>query len=234
MHVYDGRVIEKFTASCEKFVDFFNNHFNKKDKHKQAVKRSLELWPKFFKFVTHYDVEDGVDYYKLIEQYEENVKDLYKCGGKSFLTVRGGKEGSRETAYFHVLRCYIPLIASETYNDFRCGMGLWTMQGFERRNYESKTIARNFTNKKDKWLLQVIKRLWDATHWGKQRLTLDAPFYARHKQTDEQKEQNKLKRTMTKEESAKNNESKNKRQKVSSTTATSNNDTATTYELKNI
>ena len=113
-------------------------------------------------------------------------------------------------------------------------MGLWTMQGFERRNYESKTIARNFTNKKDKWLLQVIKRLWDATHWGKQRLTLDAPFYARHKQTDEQKERNKLKRKMTKEESDNNNESKNKRQKVSSTTATSNNDAATNNEMMKI
>ena len=131
------------------------------------MKRSLELWPNFLKFVTHYDVGVGVDYHQLIEQYEENVQDLYECGAVSFLTVRGGKVGSRETAYFHVLRCYIPLIASETYNDFRCGMGLWTMQGFERRNYESKTIARNFTNKKGKWLVQVIKRLWDATHWGK-------------------------------------------------------------------
>ena len=36
------------------------------------------------------------------------------------------------------------------------------MQGFERRNKESKNIMRRFNNKKHNICSQILKRLWDS------------------------------------------------------------------------
>ena len=36
------------------------------------------------------------------------------------------------------------------------------MQGFKRRNKESKNILRKFSNMKNKMLSQILKRLWDS------------------------------------------------------------------------
>ena len=41
------------------------------------------------------------------------------------------------------------------------GLGIFTMQGFEHRNKESKTYFFKFTNKKGNVCIQVLKRLWD-------------------------------------------------------------------------
>ena len=53
-----------------------------------------------------------------------------------------------ETYYLHALRYYIPRFARQTWDNHRCGVGVFTMQGFERRNKESKTIMRKFSNNK--------------------------------------------------------------------------------------
>ena len=64
--------------------------------------------------------------------------------------------------YSHCLRYYLPVIARETFSVHGVGLGVFTMQGFERRNKESKNTFRRFNNGKGNILLQNIRRLSDV------------------------------------------------------------------------
>ena len=61
----------------------------------------------------------------------------------------------------HCLRFYIPKIAEETFQKHKLGLGIFTMQGFERRNKESKNTLRRFCNSKGDILKPNMKRLYD-------------------------------------------------------------------------
>ena len=128
--IYDGKIIEKFSTSCNKLSDWLESHLDEDDKV-SAIIKSLRLWKKIVLFVREVDVGD--DYLEQIDTYVGWVTELYNYGSLSFLT--SSEIGNLESFYMHVLRCYFPIIARDTYNKFKCGLGLWSMQGFERRMY---------------------------------------------------------------------------------------------------
>ena len=76
-----------------------------------------------------------------IMQFKLDVKNLYNVGTKSFLSEKN--EGDCETFYCHVLYAYMPMIVDDTWNKFQLGCGIFNMQGFERRNKESKEIFQS-------------------------------------------------------------------------------------------
>lgn len=43
----------------------------------------------------------------------------------------------------------------------KLGVGIFTMEGFERRNMESKQVVRNHTNKKGNITLHSAKKLYE-------------------------------------------------------------------------
>ena len=77
----------------------------------------------------------------------DNMKEFYQVGATSFLTG-GTQTGDQETFYMHVMRFYIPEIARIMYDRHRLGVGIFNMQGFEKRKKESKNTLRRFTNNK--------------------------------------------------------------------------------------
>ena len=81
-------------------------------------------------------------------------------GAKTFFTK--STVGDEENFYSHCLRYYLPVIARETFSVHGVGLGVFTMQGFERRNKESKNNFRRFNNGKGNILLQNIRRLSDV------------------------------------------------------------------------
>ena len=64
--------------------------------------------------------------------------------------------------YWHVLRFCIPQIAKITYDKQCLGIGIFTMQGYERRNKESKNTFRRFNNRKGNVIVQNLERLQDV------------------------------------------------------------------------
>ena len=95
-------------------------------------------------------------YESSLEQFESNLKLLYKYGDSTFL------KDDDEPFYFHCMCYYLPKIARETFDKHKLGLGIFTMQGFERRNKESKTLMRNFcmNNKTHpKMMVNNLKRL---------------------------------------------------------------------------
>ena len=77
-----------------------------------------------------------------------------------------GHVGNDETFYMHVLRFYIPRIADDTFEKYNLGVGIFTMQGFERRNKESKNTFRRFSNGIGNIIVGNLKRLWDIFFSG--------------------------------------------------------------------
>ena len=62
---------------------------------------------------------------------------------------------------------YMPRLAYATFKEHKLGLGIFTMQGFERRNKESKNILKRFNNNKGNLVVSNIKRLWDLFEHSK-------------------------------------------------------------------
>ena len=124
--------------------------------------KSLDLWYVIEKYLKRakVDEKEPAGFPLEIEQFKKNIDSFYECGTDTFLSKVD--MGDDETYYLHALKYYIPNHASQTWDDHKCGIGVFTMQGFERRNKESKNILRKFNNMKNKMLSQILKRLWDS------------------------------------------------------------------------
>ena len=66
----------------------------------------------------------------------------------------------------HCLRFYIPVIMDKTRKIHHCGVG-FNMQGFKRRNKESKNVCKRFNNRKGNIMSQMLVRLWDNFYYNK-------------------------------------------------------------------
>ena len=112
------------------------------------MSQALIIWYNIEKFLKIAEVkkEEVKAFLSRINKFETDIKLFYKTGVTTFLTKV--EPGDDETYYLHALRNYIPRFARQTWDNHRCGVGVFTMQGFERRYKESKTIMRKFTNNK--------------------------------------------------------------------------------------
>jgi hypothetical protein len=96
-----------------------------------------------------------------VQSFICNLKSFYSIGGRTFLSKPGTTTGTEETFYLHALRFYIPRIVKQTFDRHGTGIGVFTMQGFERRNKESKNCMKRFSNNRGNMMVNNIKRVWD-------------------------------------------------------------------------
>ena len=156
-----GSEVKAFIDHIPKIVSFLHEKFISTERLGSLIK-GLQIWPDLVSFlnITKIGQGDEDNYLKRLDTFEEQLKIFYSAGGKSFLT-KGKDVGDDETFYMHCLRCYIPHIAKITYEEHHLGVGIFTMQGYERRNKESKWSYTHHNNKKRKILTQNIHRLHD-------------------------------------------------------------------------
>ena len=129
----------------------------------------LTLWNQlsaFIHIIETVNVDDEEPYEGKLDRFVENLKRFYTCGAKSFMSKIGDGTGDLDTFYLHALRFYLPVIAEYMRDKYRLGLGVYSMQGFERRNKESKNTLRRFTNKKGNVVQQNMYRLWDRFYYG--------------------------------------------------------------------
>ena len=105
------------------------------------------------------------NYEKEMLKFDLDVKRLYQYGRMSYLTERNITGGS-ETCYFHVVRYYFPRVAKYNWDEYGLGLGVFSMQGIERRNKESKFIMNNYSNNKGNLVIPNLSRLWDMFEHG--------------------------------------------------------------------
>ena len=133
----------------------------------------LDLWYVMEKHLKRakVDKKEVVGFPLEIETFKKNIDSFYDCNIDTLLT--SVEMGDDETYYLHALKYYIPFHATKTWNDHKCGIGVFTMQGFECRNKESKNILRQFSNMKNQMLSQLLKRLWDSFFYNNNYVQLE-------------------------------------------------------------
>ena len=95
-------------------------------------------------------------YMEKLDVFEKNLKKFYQKGKYTYL-----REGD-VPSYFHFFCFYLSQIAVTTYQRHNLGLGIFTMQGFERRNKESKTLlskASTLNRNSPALLVNNIRRL---------------------------------------------------------------------------
>ena len=117
---------------------------------------ALKLWPDLYKFLVKAKV--GPNYLKEVKVFGKNAKIFYEASKKLFLS-EGTNIGKKGTSYMHILR-YVPgPLAKLIFEPYGVGIGVFTLQGYERRNQESKNIFVRHTNRLYNFLTQILRKL---------------------------------------------------------------------------
>ena len=109
-------------------------------KNVRPMIKGLDLSLDFFEFLGKSRIDPGTDYLKEVDKYESH---FIRQEDAPFLL----KMESKEMCF------YIPSHTRITFERHNLGIGIFNMQGFERRNKESKNIYKRFTNINKKELL---------------------------------------------------------------------------------
>ena len=160
-----GREIRLFITNIQLITEFLEENFNSHE-YLDSIITGLKLWVKLCTFIHLTTIDDDDDYKNKMDTFERNLKNFFTAGGISFLT-KGAVMGDDETFYMHFLRFYIPKIAKETFEENHLGVGVFTMQGYERRNKETKRAYNRHTNGKGYFPKQTLCHLLDHFHLNK-------------------------------------------------------------------
>ena len=167
--IYRGESIRKFITLSPAITKWWKENLILTG-HTKCILESLILWTKisnFLRTTTIYDKNNDSDNVQKekIKQYEIDMKlyskwvaRFYELGLVTFMTK--SNKGDEETFYLHTLRYYMPDIIEDTWKKYKLGVGIFTMQGFERRNKESKHSLSNHNNYKGNYIIQNLNRLY--------------------------------------------------------------------------
>ena len=161
-----GRECLNFIKNTDKIIKFMEDTFERTETMINLCK-VMELWSDITPFLVITKIKNAEVYEDDMNTFDDLVKNFYKFGANTILTRNQAHPGDDETFYLHVLRFYIPHIARETWKDHGLGVGIYSMQGFERRNKESKNTLRRFSNNKGNILLNNLRRLFDVFFYEK-------------------------------------------------------------------
>ena len=157
--ILNGNEIKAFIKHIPIIYDFVQSKFPR-DRNLKTFCSALKIWHDIQPFL-HITVIKNISHYPAqIYEFEKQVTEFYEHSAKTFLT--GTIIGDYETFYTHTLRYYLPVIARSTFHDYKVWIGIFTIQGFERRNKESKNTLRRFSNGKRNVLNNNLSRLHDV------------------------------------------------------------------------
>ena len=129
------------------------------------VCNGLLLWQLITPFLVITKIDNN--YAQKLDEFESNLKKFYDIGSRSFLTKNPASIGDDETFDLHKLRFYLPNIAKDTLRKHSFELGIYTMQGFEHRNKESKNTLNRFSNGINNIAINNLRRLWDVFSNGR-------------------------------------------------------------------
>lgn len=156
-----GTELLDFIRNVEKIVAFLREKF-----HTTPTLANLCDGLEFFAIITPFLVisviEDKKEYKRKISAFESNLELFYKAGRNTFSTKNAPSPGDDETFYLHYLQFYLPEIAKTTLGKYNLGLGIFTIQGFEHKNKESKNAFKRFSNGKHNVVVSNLKQLWDV------------------------------------------------------------------------
>ena len=113
-------------------------------------------------------IKNELDYIKVMEKFNILINKFSTTVDEIIFVAQSGRdyEGSIVNFYTHVLINYIPFIMIQTFNKYKIGISINSMQGVERRNKESKNCAQRFSNYKHNLCISTINWLFDVFYYG--------------------------------------------------------------------
>ena len=132
---FQGRELSLFISNITRVKQFINDKLVQTHEI-EKFSIGISLLTPIFKFMSVTYITDIESYQDSMQSFKTDVRALYACGKHTFLST------GDEPFYFHCLCYYLPQIAEITYTRHKLGLGIFTMQGFERRNKESKAMIR--------------------------------------------------------------------------------------------
>lgn len=161
--MYDGKDIQLFINAIDDITEWLSENLVVTN-HITYLIEGLRIWIKISEILRKckiYDKDDDDNTKKKVmkkmKEYIKWVKIFYKYGGEKFLKKQ--ESGDIDIFYLHVVRYYMIPIMKDTWEKYECGVGIFTIQGFERRNKESKYSLSNHNNGKGNIMLQNIAHL---------------------------------------------------------------------------
>ena len=155
----NGSEIISIIKNVDSIVNFLKEHivpsitFN-------AICDGWKLWKDISRIMTITNFDNENDFNVNFTSFKSKLNKFYAVGKISFLTKDPSHPGKDETFYMHCLRFYLPKRMEMLYRTYGVGLGICTMQGFERRNKESKNVMRRFFNGKGNIIKTNLKTLW--------------------------------------------------------------------------
>ena len=152
---FKGDELSKFVMNADSISQFLLDKTIINDEMRNLVPALTILRP-IFKFMSITYIDNESEYLIDLHHFKNNVRLLFKNGKDTFLA------GGDVTFYFHCIRFYMPQLIDLIFKRHKIDLGIFNMQGFERRNKENKNILNKFAilNKKsDKLLVNNIRRL---------------------------------------------------------------------------
>jgi len=152
---FKGNELFQFVSNAHIISQFIDDEMIPTDETRNLV-GALNIMKEIFEFTSITYIEDEQKYISKLNDYKTNVKLMFKYGKNTFLA------GEEVSFYFHCLRFYLPQLADITFQRHKLGLGIFSMQGFERRNKESKNTLNRFSTlnrRSDKLLMNNVTRL---------------------------------------------------------------------------
>ena len=156
---FKGPELLEFVNEIPRIQSFLSSHFPQ-DEHARNIVEVLGLWHDIVPFLSVTYIPNIDEYSSELTKFESNLDKIYVVGAHSFVSTT--YVGDEENLYSRVLKLYLPKIAKKALEDHNMGIGIFTMQGFEHRNKESKHAFVKYTKKRGNVCVQIMKRLWDV------------------------------------------------------------------------
>ena len=156
-----GNEIALFVANSTNIINFLKDTLVETGTVTDII-TALTCWIKIWHFLRISHLQDMThgEYEGSRQDFKKNLICFYDAGSRTFLT-KAENVGNQETFYLHTLRYYMPVIAETTFKRHQTGVGIFSMQGFERRNKESKSSMNKHSNGTGNILISNMRRLWD-------------------------------------------------------------------------
>ena len=153
-----GQQINDFISLMPQIISFFQQNLEESSVVNSII-QLLHYYPKIDSFIRISKVLNNNWYEEQLKEFKCNLACFQKAASETMHTTT--TTGDNETFYAHVLFCYYPILADRLWKEHKLGLGIFNLQGMERRNKESKTAAKKYYNNKHNVCTQTINRMYD-------------------------------------------------------------------------
>jgi len=150
--------IDKFIKLMPKIINFFKENLEDTSIVQHIIKL-LNIYPQLDSFIQISKVTNHQLYQSQIINFKHNLIQFQEAASETIYTNKS--IGDSKFFYGHILFYYYPILVNQIWNKHKLGIGIFNLQGMERRNKESKEAARRFYNGKHNVCNQTMNRMFN-------------------------------------------------------------------------